>query len=178
MTNLIRIKHTFLYSGKKFFCGDLTVEDFILINTDNEAWTKKILSEFNDKIPDLNGRQIEEFFKILFWEVKNKKTLSQKLTDTQKKINEYKKKKEEKKRTPRKKNDPLDDFHIIEGMVMHFMSQPLSEIRKWNYLYFMKIFKDIGVCTGREPYDKKRESQAPDKRWFKQAFWHAYSNKK
>jgi hypothetical protein len=71
-----------------------------------------------------------------------------KLTETQRKIEEYKKKNKKLVKDPKKEMEKmLDDFHIIEGQLMHFLHQPLSEMRKWPYKYFMKQYKDLAYST-------------------------------
>lgn len=162
MINFIRIRHKFLYNGRFFYCWDLTVEDFILLNIDLEEWIKKILLEFNKNLPELNWRQINEFLNILLGVEKKEKNIIDKITETEKKF----KKKEEKK-----ENDILEDFHIIEWIIMRNLKQPLSEIRKWNYLYFMEIYKDLNYIINPEQYDPKRKSQSPDKKKFKKELW-------
>jgi len=68
-----------------------------------------------------------------------------KMTDTQKKIQAFKNKQ---KKDPKKEvEDMLDDFHIIEGQMMHYLKQHLSEMRKWPYQYFMKQYKDLPYTT-------------------------------
>lgn len=172
MTNLIRQKHKFLYHGQAFDCFDLSLEDFLLINIDQEAWYKKILSECNDELPKLNARQQQEFLRILFgWEEDKPKVIDQ-LTDTQKKINDFKKKQ---KKIEEEKEDMLHDFHIIEGQMMHFLNQPLSELRSWPYRYFMDVYKDLAYCTGAKEYDKNRNSTKPDKAGFKKEFGSQYN---
>ena len=64
----------------------------------------------------------------------------------------------------------LEDWHIIEGQIMHFMKQPLSEIRRRPYQYFIKIYKDLPYCTLAKEYEKARNSQSPDKHSFKKEF--------
>lgn len=174
--NLIRQKHVFEYHGQSFFCGDLTLEDYLLINIDLEAGLEKILMEYNEKPPRLNPRQSKEFMRILLWQENEKKNedLMEKMTETQKKILAFKKKNKPKK-LEKQVDDMLQDFHIIEGQMMHFLHQPLSEMRKWPYQYFMMVYKDLAYCTGAKEYDKTRNSKTPDKKTFKKEFWNLYN---
>lgn len=175
MTSLIRQKHEFKYHGKTFFCYDLSVEDFLLLSIDPVAWLEKIFLECNDESPKLNERQTEAFLTILqWWEIK-KKNIIDSLTETQKKINQFKKTNEKKRDYAKEQNDMLSDFHIIEWQLMHFLNQPLSELRKWPYNYFIQMFKDLAYCTWAKEYQKNRNSQSPDKKWFKKEFPNAYN---
>lgn len=174
MTNLIRQKHVFLYHGEQFFCGDLTVEDYLLISIDPTAWLEKVLLEFNEILPKLNERQSKEFMRILFWWDPEQKDLMDKLTETQKKIQEHKKK-QKKENVEKDLEEMLQDFHIIEGQMMATLHQPLSEMRKWPYLYFMKQYKDLAYITGAKEYSKDRHSKAPDKKAFKKEFWDVFN---
>lgn len=174
MTNLIRQKHKFLYHGQAFDCFDLSLEDFLLINVDQLAGYTKVLLECNDELPKLNARQQQEFLRILLgWEQETPKVIDQ-LTETQKKINDFKKKKDPKK-DKEEVEDMLQDFHIIEWQMMHFLHQPLHVLRSWPYRYFMDVYKDLAYCTGAKEYDKNRNSQKPDKKGFKQEFGGMYN---
>jgi len=175
MTALIRQKNTFLYHGKTFYCWDLTLEDYLYINIDLEWWLDKIFMEFNDQAPLLNTRQSREFMRILLWQENEWKNedLMDKMTDTQKKIQAFKNKQ---KKDPKKEvEDMLDDFHIIEGQMMHYLKQHLSEMRKWPYQYFMKQYKDLPYTTWQKEYEKNRNSKSPDKKWFKKEFLDFYN---
>lgn len=155
---------------------DLSLEDYLFINIDLEAWLEKILMECNEKPPRLNPRQSKEFMRILLGQENEKKNenLMDKLTETQKKILEFKKK-NKKKDVEKQVDDMLQDFHIIEGQMMHFLNQPLSEMRKWPYQYFMMVYKDLAYCTGSKEYQKNRNSQSPDKKSFKKEFGDVYN---
>lgn len=100
-----------------------------------------------------------------------------KLTETQKKILEHKKKNQKKKEKNLEKaiDDMLQDFHIIEGQLMHYLHQPLSEMRKWPYQYFMAQYRDLPYSTGAKEYDKNRNSKTPDKKGFKKEFGDVYN---
>lgn len=172
--NLIRQKHSFLYHGKQFFCSDLTVEDYLLISIDTMAGFEKVLLEHNDEIPKLNARQSTELMRILFGGKPEEKTVFDALTDTQKQIEAHKSK-SKKKEAGKDIDEMLQDFHIIEGQMMHYLHQPLSELRRWPYLYFMKIYRDLPYCTGAKEYEKNRNSQSPDKAEFKKEFRESYT---
>lgn len=173
MTNLIRKKHVFLYHWEKFECFDLSLEDFLIFSEDPDAWYKKVLLECNDQLPKLNERQKKEFVRIVFWWEEEKTEIMDHLTETQKKINAHK---EKKKQADLEKamDDMLDDWHIIEWQMMHFLNQPLSEMRKWPYTYFIQLYKDLAYCTGAKDYEKNRNSKAPDKKAFKKEFGDMY----
>ena len=176
MTNLIRQKHRFLYHGQTFDCFDLSLGDFLLINIDQDSGYKKILQECNEELPTLNERQQKEFLRIIFWGEIEKQEVIEQLTETQKKIQDAKKS----KKTDKQKNevdDMLHDWHIIEWQMMHFLHQPLSEMRKRPYRYFMETYKDMAICTGAKEYNKNRNSQIPDKKWFKSEFGDMYNKK-
>lgn len=98
------------------------------------------------------------------------------LTETQKRINDFKKKNGEKtaEKLAKDLEDILEDWHIIEGQMMHFLGQPLSEMRKWPYRYFMDMYKDLAICTGAKEYEKGRRSKGPDKKAFKKEFGGMY----
>jgi len=175
---LIRQKNTFTYHEKEFYCWDLTLEDYLLINIDLVAWLEKILTEFNNQAPILNPRQSREFMRILLWQENEEKNenLMDKLTETQKKILAFKKKKKPKEKDAEKEIDEmLEDFNIIEGQMMHFLNQPLSEMRKWPYQYFMRQYKDLAYSTGQKEYEKDRNSERKKKKWFKKEFWDNYN---
>lgn len=175
---LIRIKHTFFYHWEKFYCADLSLEDYLLINIDLEQWLEKILTEFNEKAPQLNPRQSREFMRIMLWQENKEKNedLMDKLTETQKKILMFKKsKKTDQEKVEKQIDDMLRDFHIIEWQVMHYLHQQLSEVRKWPYQYFMRQYKDLPYTTGQKEYEKNRNSTDPDKKWFKKEFWDVYN---
>lgn len=174
MTNLIRQKYVFLYHGTQFECFDLTLEDYLLFSIDPDAWYKKVLLECNDELPKLNARQSKEFVRILFGGPEEKKEIIENLTETQKKINDFKKKNWKIEDVKKEVENMLQDFHIIEGQMMHFLKQPLSEMRKWPYKYFMQVYKDLAYCTGAKEYEKNRNSKAPDKKAFKKEFWSLY----
>ncbi len=176
MTNLIRQKHKFLYHGQEFYCHDISLEDYLLIMIDYEAWYHKILSECNEELPRLNPRQVEELTRILLGGKEKKKDIVAELTETQKKINAHKAKNnpKEEKKTQDKLDDMLEDWHIIEGQMMHYMRQPLSEMRKWPYKYFMKIYNDMWYCTGAKEYKPNRNSDKPDKAGIKKEFGTMY----
>lgn len=172
MTNLIRQKHTFLYHGQAFECYDLTLEDFLLITIDHDAGYRKVLLECNEELPTLNDRQQNEFLRILLGQDEEKPQVIDQLTETQKKIKAHK---EKQKKVEDEKQSMLDDFHIIEGQMMHFLHQPLSELRSWPYRYFLQVYKDLAICTGAKEYDKNRNSTKPDKAGFKKEFWSVYN---
>lgn len=65
-----------------------------------------------------------------------------KLTETQKKIQAHKNKNKEKQQE-QELEEMLEDWHIIEGQMMHLLGQPLSEMRKWPYRYFMRVYQDL-----------------------------------
>lgn len=175
-TNLIRQKHRFLYHGEEFFCFDLTLEDYLMITMDEVAGYTKILMECNETLPKLNLRQGREFMRIILWWEEEKKTIMDQLTETQKRINDFKKKNGEKtaEKLAKDLEDILEDWHIIEGQMMHFLGQPLSEMRKWPYRYFMDMYKDLAICTGAKEYEKGRRSKGPDKKAFKKEFGGMY----
>lgn len=173
MTNLIRRKHTFLYHGQQFDCFDLTLEDFLIFSVDPDAWYIKVLLECNEQLPKLNERQRKEFVRIIFWGQEEKKEILDHLTETQKKLNAHKEKKK-KKDLEKQVDDMLEDWHVLEGQMMHFLHQPLSEMRKWPYKYFMQVYKDLPYCTGAKEYEKNRNSKAPDKKAFKKEFGDFY----
>lgn len=174
--NLIRQKHRFLYHGEEFFCYDLTLEDYLLITIDERAGYTKILSECNEVLPKLNLRQGREFMRIILWWEEEKKGIMETLTETQKKLNDYRKKngKDTAEKIEKQLEDILEDWHIIEGQMMHFLCQPLSEMRKWPYKYFMQVYKDLAYCTGAKEYEKGRNSKKPDKKAFKKEFGGMY----
>jgi hypothetical protein len=58
--------------------------------------------------------------------------------------------------------------------MMATLHQPLSEMRKWPYKYFMEQYKDLAYITGAKEYSKDRHSQTPDKKTFKKEFKEAY----
>lgn len=172
MTSLIRKKHTFLYHGKSFQCMDLSLEDYLLLSIDELEGMKKILSECNEEMPLLNQRQSKEFVRILFGQEEEKVDI---LTETQKKIQAHKNKN---KRTV--KDDLVDilkDWHLIEWKMMYHLHQPLSEMRKWPYRYFMSQYEDLPITIGTKDYDKHRNSKKPDKRAFKKEFGDLYTKK-
>lgn len=173
MTNLIRRKNTFHFHGQAFECFDLSLEDFLLFCIDPEEACEKVLLECNEELPKLNNRQKENFVRIVFGGQEEKKQLLETLTDTQKKIQEHQKKQKADK-AKQDVDDMLEDWHIIEWQMMHFTNQPLSEMRKWPYKYFMSIYKDLAYCTGSKEYEKGRNSKSPDKKAFKQEFGDFY----
>jgi len=154
MTTLIRQKHSFKYHWKEFYCWDLTLEDFLLLNIDIKEGLNKVLAEFNEDFPVLNNRQTQLFISILFWQ----DNLLNKL-DKKKQNNE----------------DFLNSFHIIEGQVMHFLNQPLSEIRKRPYRYFIKQYEDIVYSIWQKKYEWKDVEQKPNKKEFKKELWDFYT---
>lgn len=147
----------------------------MLFSMDPLAWYEKVLLECNDKLPKLNKRQSQEFVRILLWGKEEKKEIIETLTETQKKIQAYKNKQKKEKDLDEAMDQMLQDFHIIEGQMMHFLHQPLSEMRKWPYKYFMQVYKDLWYCTWAKEYEKNRNSKAPDKKAFKKEFGDVYN---
>lgn len=132
-----------------------------------------MILEANSELPKLNPRQSKEFIRIIFGGEEQKKDLMDQLTETQKKIQAHKNKKTEKNQEEELES-MMEDWHIIEGQMMHFLGQPLSEMRKWPYRYFMQVYKDLAYCTGAKEYQKNRNSQKPDKKAFQKELGHLY----
>lgn len=130
--------------------------------------------ECNEELPQLNERQQTEFLRILMWGEEEKKSVMEQLTETQKKIRAYKKKQEQKSAIDNKVDEYLKDWHLIEWQMMHTLHQPLSELRKRPYRYFMELYKDLAIITGAKKYDPHRNSQKPDKKGFKREFANAF----
>ena len=150
MKYLINSVDVFKYHWKTFKCWKITVEDFLRINIEWETAIFELLLKYNKELPKLNKRQLENFIEILInWEINIfKKTI----------------------KTTKNDNNFLEDFHIIEWQIMSFLHQSRSEIRSWNYQYFIKIYEDLAICTWNKDYDKNRKSENPDKEKLKNIF--------
>ena len=59
---MIRRKRQYKAFGKFFFCGDLVVGDYILIMQDAKEGFEKILKEFNEEVPELNNKKVNDLF--------------------------------------------------------------------------------------------------------------------
>jgi len=172
MTGVIRQKHYFKYHGSVFYCSDITVNDYLLLIVNEMEWIQKILLEHNEKLPTLNDRQLSELMKIVFWIEEEDE---EELTEVQKKIREHKEIAQEKKKKKKGTDRPLQDFHVIEGQIMHFLNQSRTEIRSWTYKYFIEIYKDMMYCTWSKEYNKDRNNQSPDKKAFRQEFGSSFN---
>jgi hypothetical protein len=58
---------------------------------------------------------------------------------------------------------------------MSALHQPLSEIRKWNYKYFMDVYIDLQICVREKEYSRYRRSDKPDKANFRKEFKNNFS---
>ena len=146
----------FTFFWKSFFCKDLIVKDYILILEDFEKWIEKILKESNKEFPNLNERQKENFYKIIFW-------ADQKDIKSKEKIEE--------KKTKEKMENALENFLFLEWTAMHFFHLSLKEIREMPYIYFINLIKQIWPILWENKDDK---NEKPDKKSFKKEFWNLY----
>lgn len=152
MTTLLKRKYVFLYFDESFIAEDITVEEFILLLEDYENWIKKILEKHNEMMPLLNARQLNEFLRII---TENDTLLPA-------------------KKTKNKDSDILKDFHVVEGIMMRNLKQPLSEMRQWKLSYFFKLYTDLDVIIDPSKYNDKKNASIPDKAKFKKEFNHLY----
>jgi len=141
----IREINTFKYFNKEFKAGDLTRWDFLFIFQNEQEGFKKILLEYNKRLPELNQRQLKEFLRILYWE------------------------KEEEKWEKIKPEDLL----IIEWQIMHHLHQSREEMRKRTLEYFMEMYKQLPYIIWTK--DPKEKWDNPDKKTFKKEFWEFYN---
>lgn len=128
--------------GKEFRVWALLWEDFLLLNEDPQAGYLKILWEFNERVPQLNKRQMEGLFASLT----SNKTL----------------KKEQKKREV-----DFGQFLLIEGALMHYLHQDREAIRKWTLEYVMEMMELLPAITGQSSYDEVKNKDKPDKKALK-----------
>ena len=61
----------------------------------------------------------------------------------------------------------LKHFFILESKVMMILHQQRSEIRKWEFLYFMDVYNNLDVIVGEKSYDDFKNAEKPDKKGFK-----------
>lgn len=109
---MIRRKHIFQYYRKTFMAWDLTLEDYIYYLLEPEAAMRKILLEFNKKIPGMNVRQMTKFIEILF--------------HAEEKTNKNRREPWEKKEVNLKLL--AEDTFISAETVAKILEQPISEI--------------------------------------------------
>ncbi len=159
---MIRRKRQYKAFWKFFYCGDLVVEDYILIMQDPVEGFEKILKEFNEKVPEVNNEKLNDlFFRLCRPNTREKK-----------------KKKQKTKKKEDKEADPLKDFHILEAMVMKALWQQLSEIRGRTLEYFFLLLDDMDVILWSKSLKDKREASKPDKKKMKNILWDFYKVKK
>ena len=139
----VRRRVFFSASGKTFSCLELSVWQFLRMQDDTESVMMEVVQSC-DPVPDLNERQMRNFVRHLLCVEKESQKNSK---------NEWE----------------SPEYHIIEGQIMHYLHQPLSEIREWSYRYFLLVYEDLSIILWAKEYDKNRKSDKPDKQAIKQA---------
>lgn len=142
---LVRQRHTFLHHGKEFDAYDLSVNDFLLMQIDPMGCFRKITSECNDKIPELNARQLENFFKKISGNSQEQyDDLLNNIWNIKKKLKQV--------------DNFLCDFEFLEHTVSKISGQSVRDIRERNIQYFLRFLKDFEYHSGKEKYTKLRYS--------------------
>lgn len=141
----MRVIHEFRYYNKVFLCGDLTVWDYYIYLQDQEYAIRKILTEFNDSIPNLNPDHIKRLILILM-DIRPEDRISPKTSN------------------------PLrsDDFHIIIGIrCRHLKTDPTNIPLK----IFIKVLSDLDlVIDWLKKYDPNRHKKTLDSKKLKEEF--------
>lgn len=138
----------FKFYNKEIKISDITVWQYVkLIEWDNNIlieifWKEWIL---------MNKRQLDNALKILlgWYEANELKELFKK------------------QKIPKGETIELEHFFIIEWIVMKWLWQTRSEIRSWEYLYFMKIYNALDVIWWWKKYEEYKNHNKPDKKAFK-----------
>lgn len=144
---MIKEKYWFKVFDKLITCEDLSVQDYLELNYDPELFLKKILWK---KVWLLNQRQIKNLISFLL--NPDEKDLLKLFNKTTSKDN---------------KGMEIDDFFILEWVIMKNLNQQRSEIRKWEWKYFLKVTKNLDVIMWEKKYEDYKYADKPDKKEIK-----------
>lgn len=144
---MINKEYKFKFFDNYIICNDLSVEDYLYLNYDPEFILKKILWK---KANLLNQRQIKNLLAILL--NPNEKDLLKLFNKSNWKTN---------------KGMDVEDFFIIEWNIMKNLNQQRSEIRKWEWKYFLKVSQNLDVIMWEKKYDDYKNADKPDKKEIK-----------
>jgi len=144
---MINQKYKFKFFDNYIICNDLTVNDYLYLNYDPELFLKNILWK---KIWLLNQRQIKNLIAILL--NPNEKDLEKLFNKNSNNSNKWM---------------DIDDFFIIEWNIMKNLHQQRSEIRKWEWKYFLKISQNLDVIMWEKKYEDYKNADKPDKKEIK-----------
>ena len=116
-----------------------------------EEAIKKVLLEFNKKLPNLSEKHLDKFLDILLLKEDKLSPLF------------WPKKSKNQKEKP-------NDFHISVWIFMKTMHQNYSEIMKMPLWLFLKISEDLEIICWSKDYDENRHSKKADKQKLKDIF--------
>lgn len=145
-TTLMRIIHTFIYSGNKSCkIWELTVGLYYLFLRDPESALEQLLSEYNDILPQFTHTQLERLLDIIF-EIKHPKNKLFSIQNSDRNTKEL--------------GSLEKDFHL------HYVSvckQIQWDCRDMPLRIFQRIVDDIDILIGKKEYDPQRHQTHVDK---------------
>lgn len=144
----MRLVNEFRYRNRVFRAGELTVGTYWKFVDDPEAALLDCLSEFNAEIPELDGRQMERFARILFGDKAAPEIFGKKEPD----------------------KSAADDFHISVAFFMREFHQPYSEVMAMPLRVFERMTEDAKIVMGMEEYDPGRNRTTHDSKKLREAF--------
>ena len=147
---MITKKHRLLFFDTYVEVWDITVWQYVRFL----EWDETVFVEiFWQKVKEMCKRQQENALKILLgWFEANE--LKERLWA---------------KKVPKWEKIEAEHFFILEWKIMLALHQSRSEIRSWEFPYFMKMYDWMWVVTGDEKYDDYKNKQMPDKKGIKNA---------
>jgi len=143
----------FKYNNRTFKCWDILVKDFYLFLKNPEETYKRLLLEFNEKVPKLTPWQKEKFTGILL------------LSENDRKKEDSDKKKPIDLKKAMKKIDIFEkEFHISAWFVSKTWWFTRNDIMNMPYFVFKRYYDDIAIITWKKEYDPQRSDMKLDKK--------------
>lgn len=143
----------FKYKKDTFKCWDILVKDFYLFIKNPDETYKRLLLEFNDKMPKLTQKQRENFIWILL------------LSENDKKKDDSDKKEPVDIKNALKKIDMFEkEFHVMVWFVAKAWWFNRNDIMNMPYFVFKRYYDDIAIISWQKEYDPKRSDIKLDKK--------------
>jgi len=145
--------NTFQYHKKTFLCWDILVKDYYLFIKNPDETCKRLLLEFNEKVPNMTKEQRDKFIGILL------------LSETNKKNDDSDKKTPVDLKKALKKIEIFErEFHVMIWFVAKAWGFTRNDLMNMPYFVFKRYYDDVAIISWQKEYDPKRSDIAMDKK--------------